>query len=72
MPPDGYTTVTISTNLADKLARNVFGFAFTGLDEPFERSPGFVREINDVLLSSHSSRYALRELKLAGQWLKLH
>jgi hypothetical protein len=52
--------------------RDVFGFGLTSRNEPFERSPFFIREINNVLLSSPSYRCGLRDLKLASLSLKLH
>jgi len=51
---------------------DVLGFVLTGRNESFERPPLLTREINNVLLSSHSHRYVLRELKLASLGLKLH
>ncbi len=56
----------------DACACDILGFAFTGLNEPLQRPPLLIREINDVCLSSHSERHALRELKLASLSLKLH
>jgi hypothetical protein len=50
----------------------IFGLSFTGRNEPLQRSPLLVREIDDVLLSAHSCRYALRDDKLVSTNLKLH
>jgi hypothetical protein len=78
--PDTTTDVLTDTKICEpviSLQENprphvVLSLAFTSRDEPLKRSTFFVREINDVLLSAHSSTYAVRDDKLASTNVKLH
>jgi len=56
----------------DTCPRDVLCLSFSGRNEPLKRVAVFLGKIDDVLFSSHSCRYELREHNLASRGLKLH